>query len=442
MRKPVEFLHGLPLKLHENEDGSYSIGIYDYNKQQSTVSVEKMPPVEVSNFPNTGEEVDIRKPYPPMIMPSFKDADLHMPSWVTDDGIIYGGYSNRVLKSRDDWKTREEVVVLGDGLTQGGMIQSVRDLNNGELLVIQSKWSDGEELPKVWVSEGYSNEETDTEWHLVLKSSDMEANFNNRWGVDVYNNIVFLSEYGDRGKAVKAYLSKDYGKTFKEVFDLSQDTSDPKNAHIHSSAYDPYRNWLWLTTGDASNSSTRYSMDLGKTWITLDDNDLNVRGVAYQQTTIIPMSDCVLFLSDRSRVDDNPPMYNGVWRLPITDDNMFNLKSEDIEQAYKLDESEYLTYVGAFAYRNWIDPEHPVYFTFTRAGGSSPAGFSVVLATFDGYKFHKVYEDYEALHGGGSGIDFIAGPTKEGKLIGTISDPNRTEEGRGVYFIADAPKWV
>jgi hypothetical protein len=119
------------------------------------------------------------------------------------------------------------------------------------------------------------------------------------YGTSVYENIVFCNEYTDLGGATThpyAYLSTDYGATWELIFTMPARVDFGANHHIHTVAYDRYQDLLWVVCGDTGNRGIYYSADMGNNWTALaapgamDDNMIQ----------IIPLPECVLFLTDSS----------------------------------------------------------------------------------------------------------------------------------------------
>ena len=117
------------------------------------------------------------------------------------------------------------------------------------------------------------------------------------FGLNEYNQYVLITEYatmgsGDPGK--KVYLSKDYGVTFNEIFNLDN-FGFASGYHVHSASYDPYENLIWVCSGDGLiDQMIFYSNDLGLTWYKAAE----IGKAPTQATIIIPLKDCVLFGSD------------------------------------------------------------------------------------------------------------------------------------------------
>lgn len=114
------------------------------------------------------------------------------------------------------------------------------------------------------------------------------------WSYNVYDNIVIITEYGEgdskwcyenelipvkkgdkwvvdnkrngNGVSSKAWVSLDYGKTFKLFFDIHQKNSnkigwkycgDAELAHIHAINFNPYDNNFYITNGDISRTNDK-----------------------------------------------------------------------------------------------------------------------------------------------------------------------------------------
>ena len=121
---------------------------------------------------------------------------------------------------------------------------------------------------------------------------------------DSYNNIVLISEYKQPAtyanlerEARNLYLSIDYGKTFKRIFNLIDYINDGATGsmHIHSVKFDPYESIIWVVTGDGlGNQMVFYSIDMGQTFYNSTEYNQSV----LQFTQVVPLRNCVLFLTD------------------------------------------------------------------------------------------------------------------------------------------------
>ena len=117
---------------------------------------------------------DARKPSPPRLsMQKIKmGGDVNItPLWVTSDGILLGSLSNMLYESDEGGQNYDQVATIGGPAYQAGSISAVRDLGNGELLVVFSQWTGGGEPARVYVSDGYPS--IDTVWNRTFQTDAM-----------------------------------------------------------------------------------------------------------------------------------------------------------------------------------------------------------------------------------------------------------------------------
>ena len=364
----------------------------------------------------------------PKYNPSFPSLNFNesmsvseLPMWMSSDGTtIYGsgGSGGRsLMQSTDDWATRVQI-----GPAFSHIIMGVRTLDDGELLVSTTRTKNPDVYSKVWKSVGYDkNNPSSTTFKEVLVSTNIDAFFINSWGMSAYQNIVTISEYGERGLATGAkhvYLSTDYGDTFSLIFDLyaTQVEGRPvltEKAHMHTTAYDPYFNRIWVVVGDIPNTATYYSDDLGASWTYVTGSN------AMQYTGIIALPDAVLFGSDRSP--------NGV--------HVYHRKDKyampKIEPLLKVNDLSTITHVFGLPFKKDWSPTSPVYFsapTIQNTMDYAPC----IVATVDGKKAFKMWEGNK----GDNLIDTV-GPTASGKIIAAIE----VSTGNFNVMRALAPSW-
>lgn len=132
-----------------------------------------------------------------------------------------------------------------------------------------------------------------------------EGGWLRNFGVKGYYNgldsFILAAQYGGGGggtgenpNQIPVILSKDGGQTF-EVISLSVGTPGERS-HWHDVAFDIYSGWLITTQGDDTlNQKIEISKDLGKTWITISENQ-------DQPTAIIPFPHQIQFGRDDKRV--------------------------------------------------------------------------------------------------------------------------------------------
>src|SRR5699024_344468 len=366
--------------------------------------------------------VDVKNPYPPALhLEEIYQGSKH-PLWLSEDGeIIYGrNGSTRLIMSTDEWENTSEI------LTAPQHINMVRELGDGELIFSCNRKDTESIHAKVYKTIGFDrNNPENTEFRQVLRSGSPLANINNSWGIDIYDNIVLLLEYGRQGVdgSNYAYLSTDYGENFIEIFDLKTEEVDGRpphdeDGHVHTIAYDPYFNRIWLAVGDSANTATYYSDNMGDDWHFVEgSNDV-------QYTGIIALEDSVIFGSDR-----NP---NGL--------HIYRRKDKGtpptINTWYTINNAETITHIFRLPYRRTRSKGTPVYFN---AQPSGELRSTLLMAFVDGKKPHLIYESdpiYSLYNG--AGITVALGDTTEGNIIIAKSMPDNS--GNTVYK-AKAPLW-
>jgi hypothetical protein len=99
---------------------------------------------------------------------------------------------------------------------------------------------------------------------------------------DNHKSAVYFGEY-QTGKHTMSRLfwSQDKGRSWKVCLEFSRN----EIRHIHAVAYDPYRDLLWVTTGDSdAESRILYSSDQGATFQVLGGGTQEWRAVSLQFT--------------------------------------------------------------------------------------------------------------------------------------------------------------
>lgn len=331
--------------------------------------------------------------------------------WLSQDGKrIYGKTGSKLWVSFDECTTL--TTVIPDTFKS---VQAVRELDDGELLFSTERdVSGGTQNGRVYKTRGF-NKETGTveSYDLKIETDSKEAKVNNSWGMSVYDNFITLSEYGLKTEegARRVWFSQDFGETFKIVFDQMTDVESIKGApvwvgetaHMHTAAFDPYWNRLWVVTGDYPNSAMYYSDDFGETWIWVDVGNKPI----VQYTGIIALPNCVLFGSDRAP--------NGVYVY-------YRGQKSDmpkVEPLLLINDRDKISHIFQLPFKRDWQSETPVYFGATNAG-DIPAK-STCIATVDGKKAFIVHENEQnEMFGGKCGV--FLGPTEQGNIIGTFQD--------------------
>ena len=344
------------------------------------------------------------------------------PLWMSSDGdVLYGCQGYMLQQSTDEWQTTTLIGTTEAYLSESTVL-AVRELPDGEILFSTVRYENQNIKAKLYKTVGYDrNNPSVTTFKEVLESQSPRANFNNSWGISVYENIVVASEYGVRGPDGNryVYLSNDFGETWEVIFDLYTEEVEGRpaltdTAHTHTVAYDPYFNRIWLAVGDNPNTATYYSDDMGASWTMVEGSEV------VQYTGIIALPDCVIFGSDRAP--------NGLHIYRRKD----KATPPKIKPFYVLNDRTDLTHVFALPYKRDWHPDTPTYFSAPPADGSD--GKSVIMGFVDG---NKAYVLWEATNN--SYVWHSVGPTSQGNIVTYMSDD--TVSGYRIVK-AKAPDWI
>ena len=344
-----------------------------------------------------------------------------------DGKRVYGKTGYMLWVSFDECQTK--IPVVKDA---GNSIQAVRELDDGELLFSTERDTINQSVNgRICKTRGFNKETgTATSYANILETPSTQSKVTNSWGMSVYKNIVVASEYGLKTSegARRVWLSKDYGETFKVIFDQMTSVENIKGAptwagdtaHVHSCGYDPYWNRIWVVTGDHPNSAMYFSDDYGDTWTWVDPGDKPV----VQYTGIIALPNCVIFGSDRAP--------NGVYVY-------YRGQKSDmpvVEPLLLINDNPTITHVFQLPFKRDWDSLTPVYFSGTGAGGMDYK--SVCVATVDGKKAFILHENEIDAKFGGKCQAFI-GPTAQGNILGAFLDKDISGFRLGK---AKAPTWT
>lgn len=348
--------------------------------------------------------------------------------WLSKDGKrIYGKQGARLWVSYDECETF--TTIIDD---TGISVQAVRELDDGELIFSTERdVTNHTQNGRVFKTKGFDKETGMIDsYDLKVETPSTESKINNSWGITTYKNVVTLSEYGLRGEegARRAWLSTDYGETFKVIFDQKETTKLIKGApiwtdtaHMHTCAFDPYWNRIWIVTGDRPNSATYYSDDFGETWKWVD---VQVNDDTMQLTGILALPNCVIFGSDRAP--------NGVfvyYRGNKSDTPV-------IEPLLLVNDKDIISHIFQIPFKRDWDSLTPVYFGAPNAGDTDNK--SICVATVDGKKAFIIHENNSNEKFGGKCSAFL-GDTAQGNIIGTFFDSDISGYRIGK---AKAPTWT
>ncbi|MDM3980635.1 WD40/YVTN/BNR-like repeat-containing protein [Staphylococcus haemolyticus] len=341
--------------------------------------------------------------------------------------VIYASNGGSIAQSLDDGVTWTNI----GSVINGTLVQSIRILDDGQLLVGTSKDKTNNIKSKLFKSKGYSvSDPSKTTFYEVLEMNSGDANFNNPWCLDKYMNIVLASEYGGHylTGARFVYMSTDYGETWKTIFDQSQMASIvdgapsyTTDAHVHTCHYDRYRERIWVCVGDQDNTATYYSDDMAKTWKVIEG--LTGKGVM-QYTGITSYPEGVFFGSDRAP--------DGVYFWDET-------KPDTIEPFYLTERDTIRTLVYALPFRRFAEKDEVCYFVANRDdivdGKMGPliVGFKGIKGAQLLYDFTDDFNDYIATD-----ISGCIGNTANDYVLVSVKNKNT---GKYRLLRAKAPVW-
>lgn len=341
--------------------------------------------------------------------------------------VIYASNGGSIAQSLDDGVTWTNI----GSVINGTLVQSIRILDDGELLVGTSNDKTNNVKSKLFKSKGYSvSDPSKTTFYEVLEMNSDDANFNNPWCLDKYYNIILASEYGGHylTGARYVYLSTDYGETWKTIFDQSQMASTvdgapsyTTDAHVHTCHYDRYRDRIWVCVGDQDNTATYYSDDMGKTWKVIKGY---TGKETMQYTGITSYPEGVFFGSDRA--PDGIYFWN-------------EAKPDTIESFYLTERDTIRTLVYALPFRRFAEKDEVCYFVANRDdivdGKMGPliVGFKGVKGAQLLYDFTDDFNNYIATD-----ISGCIGNTANDYVLVSVKNKNT---GKYRLLRAKAPVW-
>jgi len=202
----------------------------------------------------------------------------------------------------------------------------IMELDDGEALVFINNFGGG----LVYRSTGWSTSHTTATWALVLTPTGgrfvgyglNSATFGDEAVVTGTGKYGALAAYGGQtgtsgdqttmGRYV--YWTENYGVNWSLIFDIyiwSANGGGAGGMHVHGAAYDPYWDRIWVVWGDRvvnNKSDVVFSDDHGLTWTQIDvPAEWYPNYKDFQSTTVLPLSDYILFGSDPTQ---------GLWMIP------------------------------------------------------------------------------------------------------------------------------
>ena len=325
---------------------------------------------------------------------------------------FYGGDGAILRQSVNDGVTW---TLVNSTAFPSGQINGLYETDDGEAIVFISPIA----LPgKVYRSTGWSTSHTTATWTLVLTATGGSVNNYGLNSAVFGDDVLFpgtgkygvIGCYGTQtpvsGDATTSgryvYFTGDYGATWSLVFDLYTWSGNTAGMHIHSAAYDPWWDRLWVAWGDVQMNSKLdvvYSDDHGATWTQLDALPSTYSALgAMQSTTVLPRPDYILFGSDPNQ---------GLWMIPRKGYRVFDKLSIIYMNSGGTANTSISTQLNSL--RGGLG--FPVFHSWTTERVDMMAGFSVC---YDGTTFQRVF-DYPqpSLRA----VNVIFGPSVSGKLL-------------------------
>lgn len=305
----------------------------------------------------------------------------------------------------------------------GSQVEAVTYLENDTLMVVATRGAYPDGRREVWLVEHLRDDRART-FTKTMTARAPGIKFTKSWSIDSHGPIVLVNEYGPKtgltwgGNPVAAeenarytYLSVDYGKTWRTIFDLNtylttaQGRASTDIQHLHGVAWDPWWDRVWVTFGDNNggkgSNGVVYSDDLGATWQTA--HYYSGANSPHQLVGIVPMPKCVLFGGDHESPD--------IVRIDRRQ-GKYPTDPYDLVAAFELDSPGQHLLQGHTRIRRAGD-DAPALFAFGSEGSDAP---SFVLATLDGWTFVEAWRD-TVDQPAGYGCRSVVGPTLTGKII-------------------------
>lgn len=313
------------------------------------------------------------------------------------NGVIYAIYNSySIQKSTDNGKN----FTLLHTFPSTNKIADIKCLDNGELAVGFS--TDAVSNPaKVMVSSAGQSA-----WTTSLTFATVDPTIHTGWSMEANGSNVLVSEYSEgTKKGNKLYYSNNFGATFRVIFDVS--TVSAAARHLHGSVYDEYWNRIWVMWGDGGKYSPdnkeiglAYSDDFGGTWDFVDIPRQLLVGYAFE--------DRVIFVADQAP--------NGIYAFERgrKEDKPF------LTLVYKHDDVQVISYITDRLYKR--DKVSPLIIPWS--AHSSVENVRMLLATYDGVNFQKLWED-TVKHTAWSPF-FAVAPTNDNKILGSMFGDGRT----------------
>ncbi|OOG19127.1 hypothetical protein BWD42_04035 [Sphingobacterium sp. CZ-UAM] len=350
-----------------------------------------------------------------------------------------------------------------------------RRLNSGELLVLTEGDWDTQKIAQIWVS---SSNRTVWTMKMTFDNANNRTQYTNVWGFSQYGSRILISGYGKRYTAdedpneakryfdlndkanYSIYYSFDDGATWhNRLFNLGNMhpycISNPQYkpyAHIHATTIDPYWGELIVTHGDLPVEDTPQGQQNRVFRSTnLKEWEQSIRDgspIVLQWTSDVFKKFGGVGVLPHSLVFGSDDVPNGVYTAARAD--KFKVKGDLVftESKWSYQRAngnpgtagEYGIWGGYSFYRR--NNNQPMYVSNIYVTGILPQDHKrcQVLATWDGYKFFKVWEsDYDLV----TATNVVLPNTY--MFVATDDDNNiliQTNDGRFSPFVGEKPQFT
>lgn len=204
----------------------------------------------------------------PGLLPIFKNATVAaQPLAVGVDGYVYAtatDSSNRLLRSKDGFQTREVGVKFSDLGNPGAIVYAARHAE-GFVAMLSTGTSTGK-TGSLW----YSPESFINGWTKITDTQSLIGLSISRPVPTKAGTVQLVGDYvsGLVNPTCRLRLTRDGGKTYTVIRTKTQ-VSTAYNNHWHGCGYDPStgpNGRIWASGGDGENNIWEYSDDWGASW--------------------------------------------------------------------------------------------------------------------------------------------------------------------------------
>lgn len=345
---------------------------------------------------------------------------LNRASFMSDDRtVVYGSRFTSIIQTVDAGLTWTVLATIGE------TIQQLWRLPNGEVAVGTNV---GGGRGGLWFSTGWAENPATATWTKRVTVSAANNSIPRAWGVGfapkghAREGLIVANEYGshgqsatpDDGGAARAWLSLDYGETWREIFNMFTFLGNKVGQHLHGCAYDPWDDRLLMSFGDGNTGSGAETgvvacgdfLEATPTWTYVDGPVKNAR---YQSVNIMPRPEGIwygcdgypagIYFQPRTGFRELGPMRVPV-QFPAGTDTGFigglffqhgpGFPMFFSSQWIKTDSPRSPAIHSTMDFKTFGEPyRHPVTLTASRmdAVGPTASGKMVLMLSGDGYKY-------------------------------------------------------